>query len=359
MSPPADPSGARPPLAPGQRSDALFLGIDCSTTGSKAVLVDVAGHTVAAGSSPLVSSSPRAGWHEQDARTWWPATDAAVQQALAGVTDRSRVVALCLTHQRETFVAVDAANVPLHPAVLWLDARAADEIAELGTAEVERLCGKPADITPALYKLAWVRRHRPEWLTAAHRVVDTHAFLVHELTGRWDTSVSSADPLALLDVATRDWSDVLLAVAGVRRDQLPGLHDAGTVLGPLRPEVVQRWGVPADVAVVAGLGDGQAAGVGADVLDASRAYLNLGTAVIIGTERRGYAPSRSGGLDQCAKGLGARDVLRHRSGAGDGNRTRTVSLEGYGSPRVFTLAEAKLAYAVPLVCLSGPLREVS
>lgn len=274
-------------------TDPLFLGIDCSTTGSKAVVVDLRGRTVAAGSSALTSSSPRPGRHEQDARTWWSATDAAVQQALAGLEDRSRVVALCITHQRESFVAVDAANVPLHPALLWLDGRATEEIAELGTPEVERRSGKPADITPALYKLAWVRRHHPEWLAGAHRVVDTHAFLVRELTGGWDTSVSSADPLSLLDVRTRDWSPELLALAGVRPDQLPALHDAGEVLAPLRPELAARWGVPADLAVVAGLGDGQAAGVGADVLDSTRAYLNLGTAVIIGTERQGYASSRS------------------------------------------------------------------
>ena len=282
-----------PALTPPRRRDPLFLGIDCSTTGSKAVVVDLDGHTVAAGSSPLTSSSPRPGWHEQDAGTWWPATDAAVRQALEQLPDRTRLAALCITHQRETFVAVDTDNRPLHPALLWLDGRAGAEIAELGTAEVEQLCGKPADVTPALYKLAWVHRHRPQWLARAHRVVDTHAYLVRELTGRWDTSVSSADPLALLDLTTRDWSDELLALAGVRREQLSSLHDAGTVLGPLLPAVAAAWDVPTDLAVVAGLGDGQAAGVGADVLDASRAYLNLGTAVIIGTERQGYASSRS------------------------------------------------------------------
>ena len=290
----ADPTSGRAPATPARLPlDPLFVGIDCSTTGSKAVVVDLAGRTVAAGSSPLVSSSPHPGWHEQDARTWWTATDAAVQQALGQVGDRSRVVALCATHQRESFVAVDADNLPRHPALLWLDGRAGEEIAELGTAEVEQLCGKPADITPALYKLAWVRRHRPEWLAGAHRVVDTHAYLVHELTGGWDTSISSADPLALLDVATGDWSPELLALAGVTRAQLPALQPAGTVLGPLLPSVAARWGLPAATVVVAGLGDGQAAGVGADVLDASRAYLNVGTAVIIGTERRGYAASRS------------------------------------------------------------------
>lgn len=293
MSRAEDPGRGRPAPTPPLPADPLFLGIDCSTTGSKAVVVDLAGRTVAAGSSPLTSSSPRPGWHEQDASTWWPATDAAVRQALAQLADRSRLAALCITHQRETFVAVDADNRPLHPALLWLDGRAGEEIAEFGTAEIERLCGKPADITPALYKLAWVRRHRPAWLARAHRVVDTHGYLVRELTGQWDTSVSSADPLALLDVTTRDWSEELLAVAGVHRSQLPTLHDAGTRLGALLPALAASWDVPAGLAVVAGLGDGQAAGLGADVLDASRAYLNLGTAVIIGTERQGYAPSRS------------------------------------------------------------------
>jgi sugar (pentulose or hexulose) kinase len=283
----APPDGRQ---APGQ---ALILGIDCSTTGSKAVVVDVAGRTVAVGRSPLTSSSPRPGWHVQDAGSWWTATDAAVRQALAQLRDRGRLVALCITHQRESFVAVDAENRPLHAALLWFDARAGVEIAEYGTLEMEAISGKPADITPALYKLAWIRRHRPDWLAGADHVVDTHAYLVRELTGRWDTSVSSADPLALLDVTTRDWSEQLLEVAGVRQEQLPQLHDAGTVLGSLLPEVATAWGVPADLAVVAGLGDGQAAGIGAGVLDSSQAYLNLGTAVIIGTEHRGYRASRS------------------------------------------------------------------
>ncbi|MCW2810806.1 MAG: pentulose/hexulose kinase [Friedmanniella sp.] len=271
----------------------LLIGIDCSTTGSKAVVFDLAGRTVSSASSPLATTSPHPGWHEQDAATWWPATDAAVRAALADLPDPGRVAAVCLTHQRESFVAVDADNTPRHPAILWLDARAAEEIAHHGTPEVERLCGKPADITPALYKLAWVRRHRPQWLDGAAYVLDTHAFLVRELTGRWVTSRSSADPLALLDICTRDYSPELLAVAGVDRDQLPELYDAGDLLGPLLPAVAQAWGLSAEVQVVAGLGDGQAAGLGADVLDASRAYLNLGTAVLVGTECPRYAPSRS------------------------------------------------------------------
>lgn len=46
------------------------------------MVVDRAGHPAAAGSSPLTSSSPRPGGHEQDAGSWWTATDAAVRLAL-------------------------------------------------------------------------------------------------------------------------------------------------------------------------------------------------------------------------------------------------------------------------------------
>ncbi len=280
-------------------ADPWVLAVDCSTTGSKVAVIDAHGRTVAAGAAPLSTDSPRPGWHEQDAGAWWPATDHAVRRALGSLVDAgrsaelARIIAVCVAHQRESFVPVDAENRPLHPAILWLDGRAAVEIEEFGTAEVEQLCGKPADITPALYKLAWLDRHRPEVLARAHRVVDTHAFLVRELTGLWATSLSSADPLALIDITTRDYSPELLRIAGLRRDQLPELYDAGTVIAPLRRELSADWGLDPAVQVIAGLGDGQAAGVGAQVFDPSTAYLNVGTALLVGTECPGYRPSRA------------------------------------------------------------------
>lgn len=277
------------------RTDRLVVAIDCSTTGAKAVVVDAEGRTVASGFAPISHESPRPGWHEQDAGGWWSATDAAVRAAVAQLdrAEQRLIGGVCIAHQRETFVLVDEDNRPLHPAVLWLDGRATREIEELGTPEVEQLSGKPADITPALYKLAWLSRHRRELLAGAAKVVDTHAFLVRELTGRWVTSLSSADPLALLDLSTADYSPRLLEVAGLRRDQLPDLVPAGTVLGPLRPELARGWSLPDHAVVVAGLGDGQAAGVGARVLEPSIAYLNVGTALLVGTECPGYVPSRS------------------------------------------------------------------
>jgi xylulokinase len=286
-------SNSHHPLTSRQSVAPLVIAVDCSTTAAKAIVVDRSGTVLSSGSSPLTTSSPRPGWHEQDAASWWPATRQAVATALSQLPSRRDIVAVCITHQRESFVCLDDEGHPLGPAILWHDSRAATEIDELGSSEVEQLCGKPADITPALYKLAWVNRHDPEQLCRAAHVVETHGLLVWEMTGAWHTSVSSADSLALLDVRTGEWADPLLELAGVRREQLSELRRPGEIIGPLLPHIAREWGLSSKVQVIAGLGDGQAAGLGAGVLDPGMAYLNLGTAVLIGTERLGYEPSRA------------------------------------------------------------------
>ena len=271
----------------------LVVAVDCSTTAAKALAIDASGTVVGTGAQSLLTSNPGPHRFEQHAPDWWKATDAAVRGALSDETARARVVAVCVTHQRESFVCLDEAGEPLRPAMLWMDGRAEAQVRREGSVRVERLSGKPADVTPGLYKLAWLREHEPATLAATCRVMDVHGYLVHAMTGRWVSSTSSVDPLALLDVSTGDYSDELLAVAGLRRDQLPDLVPTGTVLGPLLPAVAAGWGLADDVVVVAGLGDGQAAGVGLDVTDPTSAYLVLGTAVVIGSESMAYRPSRA------------------------------------------------------------------
>jgi xylulokinase len=63
-------------------------------------------------------------------------------------------------------------------------------------------------------------------------------------------------------------------------------------MGELRSDVAEDLGLPAAIPVVGGAGDGQSAGLGANVLAPGRAYLNLGTAVVSGTYSDAYAWGR-------------------------------------------------------------------
>lgn len=267
------------------------VGVDCSTTAAKAVVWNAAGGLVAQARSAFELVQPRPGWGEQNAEDWWAATAAAVRRALQTV-DASRVAALCVTHQRETFVCLDPSGHPLRPALLWLDQRAVREVDVYGTPDVHRITGKPPNPTPAWYKLHWLRAHEPETMQRTGKVVDVQGFLVHRLTGEWATCWASADPLGLVDMATFDYADDLVAAVGLSREQLPPLHPPGAVLGHVRDDVAAHLGLPAGLPVVAGVGDGQAAQLGTGTITPGRAYLNLGTGVVSGTYSEEYSYGR-------------------------------------------------------------------
>ncbi len=85
----------------------LVIAVDCSTTAAKAIVVDPTGQVLASGSHALATRSPAPHRFEQHAPDWWSATDSAIRQALDELDDRSAVAAVCVTHQRESFVCLD------------------------------------------------------------------------------------------------------------------------------------------------------------------------------------------------------------------------------------------------------------
>src|SRR3954454_15467717 len=110
----------------------LFLGIDISSTGAKALFIDPAGRVVAAATTPLTLSTPRPLWSEQDPRQWWQGAANSIRQALgqAGVTGE-QVAAIGLTGQMHGLVLLDERGEVLRPAILWNDQRTAEQCDEI------------------------------------------------------------------------------------------------------------------------------------------------------------------------------------------------------------------------------------
>jgi sugar (pentulose or hexulose) kinase len=268
------------------------IGVDTSTTATKAVVWNREGRAIADGRAEFSLALPRPGWHEQDSEDWWRSTVTAVRRALQSV-DASDVDAIAATHQRETFVCVEESGRAVRPAIVWMDVRATREVEQFGSDDVHRLTGKPADTTPALYKLLWLREHEPETIRRTRWVADVHAFLVNRLTGTWRTTTACADPLGLIDMERQDWSDDLLARVGLSRERVPTLVRPGDVIGEVSATASEQLGLPAGLPVVGGAGDGQSASLGANVTRPGSAYLNVGTAVVAGTVSERYAWDRA------------------------------------------------------------------
>ncbi len=272
----------------------VVIGVDASTTAVKAIAFQRDGTELFEARIPYPQSHPHPGHVEQDPEDWWQA----LVQALKEVTDNvgsSRIAALSLAHQRETFTLIDQDGHAIRPAILWIDERARDQVArlsgELGRDWIRDVSGKPPDPTPALYASAWLAEHEPDAIGKAFALVDVSGFLIYRLTGRLVTSTASADPLGLISMKDGGWQDDLVAAAGLRPDQLPGLVEPGAVAGELTGSAAELSGLPPGLPVVAGAGDGQAMGLGMGVSEAGKAYVSLGSGVVSGTHAKDYITS--------------------------------------------------------------------
>jgi xylulokinase len=282
----------------GQRrnNDGLVVGLDCSTTATKAIAFnrrgDIAAHAVEA--IPLLS--PRPDYYEQDSLEWWRSAQKALKRITHQV-DAGRIAALAVSNQRETFVPLGSDGKALRPAIVWLDERCKDEVEpfsqRIGKATIHRITGKPADYAPVVYRLAWMKRHEQRLFKHMRMICDVQTYLVWRLTGTYVTSWASADPLGMFDLRNKAWSPVILRALELKNTQLPVVCRPGSVLGTITKDAAKATGLSPTTAIVAGGGDGQAAAVGGNVLSPGRAYLNLGTAVVAGVYGTRYRTSRA------------------------------------------------------------------
>ena len=106
----------------------LFLGLDVSTTGVKALLIDAAGVIAGSAGTPLTVQTPKPRWSEQNPHEWWFGTWRSIRDAMtAASASGEEIAAVGLTGQMHGLVLIDADRRVLRPAILWNDQRTAAE----------------------------------------------------------------------------------------------------------------------------------------------------------------------------------------------------------------------------------------
>jgi xylulokinase len=274
----------------------LVIGVDSSTTACKAIAWNQHGKAVAEGRATFALFSPAPNYYEQQANDWWTAFCSALKSLTAQV-DARRIAALCITHQRESFVPVDEQGEPIRNAILWVDDRCRQQVKELdrrfGSDYIQDLTGKGPSTKQSLPEFLWLQQHEPDVIPRAHKLLDVHAFLVYRLTGQWVTSLPCADPMGVVDMRQGDWAKDLLNQIGIPVEKFAKIVPPGSVVGEISPQAAALTGLPAGTPLVAGAGDGQSAGLGANITSPGKAYLNLGTAMVSGAHSDQYVAARA------------------------------------------------------------------
>jgi xylulokinase len=265
---------------------AFVLGIDVSTTATKAVLIDEAGAVRATGMAGYAFSSPQPLWSEQQPQLWWDGTQAAIRSALVTAGLRGEeVVAVGLTGQMHGAVLLDAQAEVLRPAILWNDQRTSAECdlirQAVGPRRLIEITGNDALTGFTAPKLIWVREHEPDVWARTRHVLLPKDYVRLQLTGEYAVDVADGAGTLLFDLAARTWSSEVLTALEIDPGWLPRTFEGPAVTGTVSPAAARATGLRPGTPVVAGGGDQAANGVGVGVVAPGTMALSLGTSGVV------------------------------------------------------------------------------
>lgn len=265
---------------------AYLLGIDVSTTATKALLIDEQGVVVAVAAQEYDFETPQPLWSEQDPALWWHGAIQSIRQVLAdsGV-DAGQVAGVGLTGQMHGLVLLDAQGQVLRPSILWNDQRTAaqcDEIrSRLGKERLIELTGNDALTGFTAPKILWVREHEPEVYARVRHVLLPKDYVRLMLTGEYAMDKADSAGTLLLGLHTRDWSSHVLDALAIPAEWMPPTFEGPQITGAITDAAAAATGLRAGTPVMAGGGDQAAQGTGVGAVTEGIVALTLGTSGVV------------------------------------------------------------------------------
>jgi len=261
-----------------------IIAYDLGTGGNKASLYDADGRCLAAVFVPYETQYPRPGWHEQRPDDWWRAVVESTNKLLAeGVVDPGGIECLAISGHSLGCVPLDAGGGLLRESTpIWSDKRPTGQIEEFfGRVDPVRWYRLTGNGFPAphytVLKIMWYRDNEPQMFDRIDKIIGTKDYVNYRLTGQINTDFSYASGSGVYDLTGWDYSDELIAAAGLRREMFPDIVPSTHILGELTTEAAGQLGLPRTVKVAAGGVDNSCMALGARNIAEGRVYASLGS----------------------------------------------------------------------------------
>ncbi len=264
----------------------LVLGIDTSTTATKAILVDRSGMVKGVASANYGYETPQPLWSEQSPESWWEGTSSSIRDVMeATATPPGDIEAVGLTGQMHGSVLLDGEGAVVRPAILWNDQRTGPQCDEIrrriGKQRLIEITGNDALTGFTAPKLLWVQEHEPENWARVRHVLLPKDYVRLRLTGDYAVDVADGSGTILFDLKSRTWSPEVIEALDITSDLLPATHEGPDVTGTVSAAGAEATGLLAGTPVVAGGGDQAANAVGVGAIAPGVVALSLGTSGVV------------------------------------------------------------------------------
>ena len=280
----------------------LFVGIDLGTSSVKMLLMDEEGSIKKIVSRDYPLLFPKSGWSEQNPSDWISQTFDALEELTADC-NKNEVAGISFGGQMHGLVVLDENDNVIRPAILWNDNRTTKETDylnnEIGKKVLSEYTANIAFTGFTAPKILWLEKNEPENFKKIRKIMLPKDYLAYTLSGEFCTDVSDASGFLLLDVKKRTWSEEMLKICNISKEQLPKIYESYEVVGNIKPEIAEKFGFGKDVKIIAGAGDNAAAAVGTGTVG-SGCNISVGTSGTIFISSKDFCVDENNALHSFA-----------------------------------------------------------
>lgn len=260
----------------------LILAVDIGTSSIRAALYSRSGEVRAYQQALQGALRPEPFMEEQDPDEVRTRVYSVIAACLEEAGDmRSDVRGVAFSSQMYSVFPVDAAGAPLANSILWSDGRAEDTAAalcgRLDAAGLYRETGCPLNSLYPFAKIAWLRDKRSDVCRRAAKYVSIKDYVIFPLAGEWVADYSMASATGVFDLIRERWSDKALGALGLDETFFPALIAGWEALPFRNSGLLCEWGLPENVALFLGGGDGPLANIGSGANGLGDVNIDLGT----------------------------------------------------------------------------------
>ena len=273
-----------------------ILAHDHGTSGSKAALVSVEGKVVGFEFEEVPLYLPSAGAAEQDPDDWWNALKRTVTRLLEkNLVDIDDIVGFCNTSQWSGTVPVDQDGNHLYNAIIWMDTRGAPYILEVHNKGLKvagynvfkmlkwiRTCGggPTASGKDPTAHIIWLKNEKPDIYEKTYKFLEPQDYINLKMTGEFASSTCTIQLHWITntkDINNVFYSDELIELLELNKEQYPKLKLATDILGPIKKEVADELGLNKDTRVIVGAPDVPSAAIGSGAVQDYEGHIYIGT----------------------------------------------------------------------------------
>lgn len=242
-------------------AEKYIISIDQSTQGTKALLFDESGSLIKRADKPHKQIINKQGWVSHNPTEIYENV-IEVARILTEDIDRSKVVGVGISNQRETSLAWDkVTGEPLADAIVWQCSRAVDiceRVENMGKAEeIQKKTGMNLSPYFPASKIAWLlenvegAKEKADKGEICHGTIDS--WLVYKLTGgkSYKTDYSNASRTQLFNIFELKWDEEICGLFGIDSKNMAEVCDSDadfgeTDFGGVLPHKVPIHGVLGD-----------------------------------------------------------------------------------------------------------------